>query len=238
MLLAAGLPSGICHAAQAQGLAARDVVQLLFSARDGVRPNFANADLAGLDLADIDFKHANLSNANLFGTDLTNANLEGSNLSNAILDRATLVKTRFNGSSLQGASIRRPSVYADMTLNSADLPVFRDADLTRARVTARLGGADFAGANLTEASFVVWEERNLGGPPVSGLERCDFSGARLIGANLWGVSLIRSVFRNADLSRADLRNADLSHADFEGAIIAGANLEGAILLDTKGLHIP
>jgi uncharacterized protein YjbI with pentapeptide repeats len=154
------------------------------------------------------------------------------------MDRATLVKARFNEASLQGASIRRPSIYADMTLSSADLPAFRNANLTRARVTARLDGADFSGANLNDASFVVWEERNLGGPPVSGLERCDFSGARLIGANLRGVSLVRSIFRNADLSRADRRNADLSHADFEGATIAGAKLGDAVLLDAKSLHIP
>jgi uncharacterized protein YjbI with pentapeptide repeats len=122
-----------------------------------------------------------------------------------------------------------------MRLDAHDIPVFRNANLTRARVTARLDGADFSGATLSYASFVVWEERNLGGPPTSGLARCTFAGARMTGINVRGLSLTHSVFRNADLSGADLRETDLSHADFEGATLTGAKLDGAKLEGTKGL---
>lgn len=233
-LLAIGAP-GAAFGRQSQRLKVRDVVKMLVATRSGRRPNLSHQDLSGLNLAELDFKGADLSHCNLFGADLTGSDLEGANLAHAVLDRATLVHTRFSRATLQDASIRRPSVYSDMSLDARDLPVFRNADLARARVTARLDGADFTEANLTDASFVVWEERNLGGPPTSGLTRCDFTGARMAGIKVRGISLSGSSFRRADLNGADLRDTDLSYADFEGATLTGANLEGARTEGAKGL---
>jgi uncharacterized protein YjbI with pentapeptide repeats len=114
--------------------------------------------------------------------------------------------------------------------------MFRNANLAGASITARLDGADFSGANLSGTSFVVWEERDLGGPPTSGLARCDFTSAIMANINVRGLPLTRSVFRNADLTGADLRDADLSYADFEGAKLSGAKLEGALLEGATGLN--
>lgn len=234
-LIAFGL-SGAAAFGEAKGkLSARDVVTRLVDARNNSRPDFSQMDLGGLDLADLDFKGADLSGCNLFGADLTASNLEGANLARSILDRATLVRARLSNANLEDASIRRPSVYSDMRLDPADLPVFGNANLARATLTARLDGADFTGATLSGTTFVLRQERDLGGPPTSGLARCNFTGAAMVGINLRGLSLTRSVFRDANLSGADLRDADLSYADLRGAVLSGAKLDGAMLDGAKGI---
>lgn len=234
-LLFAAVPSAMAFGRDAAKLSTRDVVRLLVEARGDARPDLSHADLGGLDLADLDFNGADLSHCNLFGADLTGSNLEGANLAHAKLDRATLVRARLANANLADASIRRPSVYSDMRLDPEDLPVFRSVRMARATLTARLDGADFTEADLSEVSFVLREERDLGGPPTSGLARCNFTGAKMIGINVRGIALTRSSFRQADLSRADLRDTDLSFADFAGAVLTGARLDGAKLEGTRGL---
>ncbi|CAN1724182.1 Pentapeptide repeat-containing protein [Hyphomicrobium sp. 1Nfss2.1] len=235
LLLAASLPTPMAFSRSAPKLSARAVVETLFKASAEEPPKFSHADLSDLDLADLDFKRADLSSCNLFGTDLSRSNLEGSNLSRTKLDRSTLTRARLSHANLEGASIRRPSIYSDMSLNPADVPTLRFVNLCGATVTARLDDADFTGANLSRARFVVWAERHNGGPPTTGLARCDFSSARMMGVDVRGVSLTGAIFRQADLTAADLRSADLSYADFEGAVLTGARFEGARLEGAKGL---
>lgn len=234
-LLAAGLPSLTAFARDVMKPSARDVVEILFKAAGDTPPNLSHADLSGLDLADLDFKRADLSGCNLFGADLTRSNLEGANLSRAKLDRATLIRARLSHANLEGASIRRPSVYSDMSLAPADLPIFRYVNLSGATLTTRIDRADFTGANLSEASLIVWAERDLGAPTTA-LSRCNFTAARMVGINARGLSLTGSIFRKADLTAADLRGADLSYADFEGAVFTGARFDGARLEGAKGLR--
>lgn len=234
-LIAACVPAATAFARGLARLEVRDVVRRLVEARDGLPADLSRSDLSGLNLSELDFKGADLSHSNLFGADLTDSNLDGANLSHAVLDRATLVRARFSNAVLRDASIRRPSIFSDLHFDKGDLPVFRRCDLSRVTLTARLDGADFSGANLTEARFVVWAERNLGGPPISGLAGCDFSGAILAALDARGVSFAYSVLRDADLSGADLRGADLSYADLEGADLSGALLDGAETYGAKGL---
>jgi uncharacterized protein YjbI with pentapeptide repeats len=234
--LAVGALSTAAFAQDSRKLTVRDVVEMIVSAKGNHHLNLAHRDLSGLNLADLDLHGADLSYCNLFGADLSAANLQGANLSYATLDRATLIKADFSNAILENASIRRPNVFSDMNLHPGDLPLFRYAILARSRVTARLDGADFTGANLANANFVVWEERNLGGPPVGGLQRCNFTSARMTDINVRGLSLSRSVLRDADLSGADLRDADLSHVDFEGATLTRARFDGAKLEDATGLE--
>lgn len=226
-LLAVSVPGAAAFGGSAPKLGVRDVVKMLMDAEAGQRPGFADQDLSGLNLAELDFKAADLSRCNLFGADFTDLNLEGADLTGAVLDRCTLVRTRLSNATLQDASMRRPSVFSDMRFDARDLPVFRNANMTRVRLTARLDGADFRGANLSGANFTLWEERDLGGAPTTGLIRCDFTEAIMAGANVRGLSLASSVFRKADLRGADLRDADFSGADLTGATLTGAKLEGA-----------
>ena len=116
-----------------------------------------------------------------------------------------------------------------------DLPVFRAANMAGVRITARLDGADFSGADLSNASFAVWQERDLGGAPTSGLARCNFTGARMRGVNLRGLSLTQASLKDADLSDADLRDTDLTGANLTGAVLKGARLDRAKLDGAVGL---
>ncbi len=225
--MAVSLPGAAAFAGGALKLSVRDVVKALMDVEAGKRPVFAGQDLSGLNLAELDFKGADLARCNLFGADFTDSNLEGADLSGAMLDRCTLVRTRLSNANLSDASMRRPSVFSDMRFDARDLPVFRNANMARVRLTARLDGADFRGANLVGANFTLWEERDLGGAPTTGLIRCDFSDAIMTSTNVRGLSLALSVFRNADLSGADLRDADFSVPDLTGAVLTGAKVDGA-----------
>lgn len=235
--LAASFGTGAALAAEPPKATVRDVVKMLMDAEAGKRPVFAGLDLSGFNLAELDFKGADLSGCNLFGADLTDSILEGADLSGALLDRCTLVRTRLSGANLTDASIRRPSVASDLDFNAADLPVFRGARMARVRLTARLDGANFRGADLTDANFTLWEERDLGGAPTTGLIRCDFTDANMAGANVRGLSLASSVFRNANLSDADLRDTDFSGADLTGATLTGAKIDGAMFDGAIGMSV-
>jgi uncharacterized protein YjbI with pentapeptide repeats len=234
-LIALGGSSAIARAARTNKLTVRDVVTILVKARNGQPPDLSHRDLSDLDLAGLDFKRADLTGSNLFGADLTASNLESANLSRAVLDRATLVRTGFANATLQDASMRRPSVFSDMRFDPRDLPVFRAANMAGARITARLDGADFSGADLSNASFAVWQERDLGGAPTSGLARCNFTGARMRRVNMRGLSLAQASLEKADLRDADLRDTDLTGANFTGAVLKGARLDRAKLDGTVGL---
>lgn len=217
----------------------REVVTLLRDAeKSGRRADLSGRDLGGLNLAELDFKGADLSSSNLFGADLTDSNFEDANLSGVTLDRAVLVRVQFSNANLSRASIRRPSVSSDLRFDSRELPVFRKANLAGVQLTARLEGADFSGADLSNASFSLWHERDLGGAPTTGLDRCDFTGARMRGVNMRGLSLAQALFRNADLREADLRDTDLRGATLTDAKLGGAKLDGARLEGAIGFIAP
>jgi uncharacterized protein YjbI with pentapeptide repeats len=222
----------------------RDITSALFKAKPGERLDYSNHNLTYLDLAGLDFKGANLAHTDLYGTDLTGANLKGADLSHTRLNRSVLIRADLSGADLTGATIFRPTVYTDLASNLADAPRFAGANLTRIRVMANLSGADFRGANLTNADFSPLEARPGQGTITSlmknVLKSCDFSGAALKGANFDRADLTFSRFVGADLAGANLKKTDLSKTDFTGADLTGADLTsadlyGANLTGVKGL---
>jgi uncharacterized protein YjbI with pentapeptide repeats len=222
----------------------RDITSALFKAKPGERLDYSNHNLTYLDLAGLDFKGANLAHTDLYGTDLTGANLKGADLSHTRLNRSVLIRADLSGADLTGATIFRPTVYTDLASNLADAPRFAGANLTRIRVMANLSGADFRGANLTNADFSPLEARPGQGTITSlmknVLKSCDFSGAALKGANFDRADLTFSRFVGADLAGANLKKTDLSKTDFTGADLTGADLAsadlyGANLTGVKGL---
>jgi uncharacterized protein YjbI with pentapeptide repeats len=237
-LFAAVIPGAAAQGGATRRLSVREVVIMLKRAEDGRPPDLSRRDLSGLNLAELDFTGADLSESNLFGADLTGSNLEGANLSHAILDRSVLIRAQFTNANLTHASIRRPSVSSDLSFDSRELPVFRRANLAGVQLTARLEGADFSGADLSNASFTLWHERDLGGAPATGLDRCDFTGARMRGVNMRGLSLAYAVFRKADLRDADLRDTDLRSSDLTGALLERTRLQGARLDGVIGFSAP
>ena len=117
-------------------------------------------------------------------------------------------------------------------------------NLTDIRVMANMSGADFHGADLTNANFTPREARPGQGTITTlaknMLKSCDFTKAILRGANFGHAVLTFARFAGADLTGANLTDTDLSRADFTGADLTnadltGADLDGATLLKVKGL---
>jgi uncharacterized protein YjbI with pentapeptide repeats len=220
---------------------AHTITTMLYKSKPGERPDLSDRFLAYLDLSGLNFKGAILARSDFYGTDFTSANLSGVDLSYTRLDRSVLIRANLDGANLTGATIFRPTIYSDMSNQTSDAPHFSGANLTRVHVQADLSGADFRGADLTDADFFPLESRP-GQGTLTTLSKnvhkyCDFSGARLRHADmrrtvLWfakftGADLTDAKFNDADLSRADFAGADLTGADFTHADVDGANFVGA-----------
>jgi uncharacterized protein YjbI with pentapeptide repeats len=228
----------------AADFAVRDIAGALFKSKPGEPLDYSNHNLTYLDLSGLNFKGAKLAKSNFYGTDLSRANLRGTDMSGTRLDRATLIRADFSGANLSGASILRPTIYTDLTENVADAPRFAGANLTGIRVMANMSGADFHGADLTNANFTPRESRagqgTLSTLAKNLLKSCDFTKAIMRGANFDHAVMTFSRLNGADLTGADLTDVDLSRADLTGADLTdadltGADLDGATLLGVKGL---
>ena len=227
-------PEGITLQAEARPLTARDVTAAFFQSDRSVPVNLAGRTLRDLDLSGLDFKGAQLSGADLFGTDLSTANLKGVDLSGVNLNRTTIIKADFSGANLSGATFMRPSVSTTLEYDVAEAPKFAGADMRLIRMTSRMQGADFRGANLAGAQMGPHEPRaDLSSMPASILKSCDFSGATMTGIDLSRAILTFSRFVGADLRRATLVLADLTKADLSGADLTGADLTDANLDETN-----
>ena len=201
------------------GLSVRQVIARLH----GPSPaNFEGADLSRLDLADLDLGGARLAGANLFGADLTGARFAGADLRGANLDRTTMIRADFSNATMTGVTMMLPAASTLLDQNPAhEAPIFRGADLSFARVLAKLGNADWTGARLTDAHFELGRTQFLAALR-SDLAGCVMAGTDLAGTNLAGVKLAF-----ADLRGANLRGANLEGADLAGVRLDGADLRGA-----------
>jgi len=241
-MLAAAVAFCACSlTAHAADLTARQMTEALVKA-DAANPlDLTRKELRLLDLSGLDFKRARLQGSDLFGVDLTAADLSGVDLSGARLDRAVVIRSNFSGAKLQNATLLRPTVFTDLRYDRADAPRFTNADLSGARITARLDGADFRGANLRFVNLSPQEARgDITLMPHNSLQSCDLRGADLEGADLSHVAFSFSRLAGASLRGARLRHAvlamvDLSGADLTGAALTGADLDGADLSGVKGL---
>lgn len=235
---------GTAAAVQAADVTARDFTAALYRATSAEPLNYSNKDLSYLDLSGIDFKGAYLTRADLFGVDFTGSNLKNVNLIGARLDRTTIIRADFSGANLSGATMLVPAAFATLANARVEAPKFTGATLTRFRANGEYWRVDFRGADLTDADFSPHSKR-FGDTTISVSRRtsfrsCDFSGAKLIRANLSRILVHFSLFagadmHDADLSDADFSKADLSGADLTGANIAGANFDGADLRGVRGL---
>lgn len=230
---------GVVASVKGAELPLHQIVQALFNAKPGVEFNYSGKDLSLLDLSGVDFKRANLAGANLLGDDLTGANLSGVKLVGAKLDRTSLARANFNGADLSKATLFDAVGSVTFEAPAANAPTFVGANLSGARIFARLSRADFRNANLSGAhlgternQFKMPKQTDLSGALFGGanLEGADFTGANLIFANMDAANL-----KGAILVRADLSNADLSGADLTGADFTDANVYGTVFKSAKGL---
>jgi uncharacterized protein YjbI with pentapeptide repeats len=219
----------------------RQVVETLFKAPPASRPDFVGKDLSSLDLSGLDFKQARLTGANLLGDDLSDANHSKVDLSGAKLDRTRLARTNFSGANLAGASFFHAVGTLSLEADAENAPNFSGANLSRARIMARLSRANMRMANLADARLGPPEPGNeLKTPQQTDLAGAVFAGANLMRADMQRVNLAFADLTGADLTDADLAGADLSRAVLRGADLSGANLEdadlnGAILTSAHGI---
>jgi uncharacterized protein YjbI with pentapeptide repeats len=170
--------------------------------------DFSGKNLSELDLSGFDFSHANLAGVDLFGAKLVGANLSGAKLSGARLDLAWIIRADFRGADLSQASLFGPVVATGMgTPPPGEAPRFAGADLSGARVIARLPGVDLRGARFVGARLGV----DIKNQPM-GQMRNDFSGADLTGSDLSGADVNRAVLAFARLRDANLSGANLFRA--------------------------
>ena len=140
----------------------------------------------------------------------------------------------------KGASLLRPSINVALDRNPRDAPKFADANLRGIRIAAMMDGADFRGADMTDAHLGPYDLRaDMSSMPGSILRGSDFSGAILRRADLMWAKLRFSKFVGADLRDVNFVGADLSMCDFSGADLTGANLmdadlDGANLSGVRG----
>jgi uncharacterized protein YjbI with pentapeptide repeats len=231
-----------------------NVEELLAKYEAGVRDfsgvDLPEANLSGVKLNEVNFRHANLSVVNLSGANLSGANLSHAqinvarlsgaylsqaNLNHASLNVANLIRADLSRAQLQSASlIRAELIRADLSradllsanLSCADL---REAALRHAVLRyANLSEANLRDGFLTEASL---EGANLNNTDMSGadLSGANFRDAEMRQANLSQANLSGANLSGANLRWADLSGANLSWADLSGAKLSGANLIGADL---------
>jgi uncharacterized protein YjbI with pentapeptide repeats len=229
----------------AEGLAnettTSEVVSALFAAKGNV-VDLSGRGLKSLDLSGLDFKGARMARSDVFGTDLSRANLARTDLAGARLDRTVLTFANFSGANLEGATLMRPTIYSDLRTDWREAPIFDNANLRGVRLTGRIDGASFKGADLSGFDFSPHDPRaDISFLPRNFCRGCRFDAATLRGANFDDASLAMASFAGANLAGARLTRTDLTRADFRGADLTGADVTGADLADAdlrevKGLE--
>ena len=224
LLLFAARPFGeVAFGADLTGAQVRDA---LAQATTDHPADFAGKSLEKLDLSKLNFTGAKLAGANLFGANLTEANFTDADLSGAKLDLAWVMRTNFTRAKLTKASLQGLVVSMGMETSAAQAPILPGADLSGARIVARLSWANMQGAKFVDAQMGA-DLKNQS----MGLMRADLSSANLAGADFSGADLRHSLMRFTKLMGANLAGANLSQADLSGANLTGADLTGADVSD-------
>lgn len=208
--------------------------------------NLSDANLGAAKLVSADLSDALLAGATLAGADLTQARLVGARLDGADIAGARFARTDFSGaaaadmmfvgmdfstSCLRGVALSK-CVFLDCTFGGAD---FSDADLSgSAFLNASAAGAVFRRAGMARCVFVapaVLERADFDGTDLSGanLREAVLRGARMEGSKLAGADLSGAQLAGAWLYRADARGARFVAADLSGAVLANADFRDAVL---------
>ena len=193
--------------------------------------DLSNKDLGYLEFNKMDLSHCKMVNTSFFGAYLMGAKLAGADLRRSYLNLARLENADFTGANLADATIFQ-AIF--------DKTVFKEANLTNARVIGTLPSVDMSGADIRKGRFGL----DIGNQPM-GQMKFDSTSGKFANANFEGADLNIANFSFADMRGANLRNtnlhrADLSQADLTGADLTGADLneavvDGAIMKDVKGL---
>ena len=212
-------------------------------------------DLSKLNLAGVNLVGANLAKANLEGSDLSGSNLQNANLDLANIDRANFSQANLAGIkrkadsdndfaansflevNFQGANLEN----VDFGRGQFDTINFIKANLRRAKLEGVLWGNDFTDANLQQA---VMRGRITSTFTRANLSYADLSGVYITetsfkNANFYNTNLVATHFASNELDGSSFHNANLSRAIFSvyygsspsttliGADFSNANLKGS-----------
>jgi uncharacterized protein YjbI with pentapeptide repeats len=198
-----GRDAGPAGAAARARTVADDLVELRQRGQSARGMRLVGADLAGLDLQQLDLIGADLSGAVLRETNLGGARLQGAKLVGADLHAA-----RLDGADLTGTDLTRA------TLTEA---VLDGAILTRSNLAHANGtGASLRRAQGAQASFArgLWQGADFSGAE---LDQPDFSSATLSDASFTQARMPAGRFGGARAERASFDHAYLA----AGALAAG-----------------
>lgn len=155
------------------------------------------ANLAGLNLARVDFSGSNLSQADFSNSRCWDTNFSNCNLRSAILEGSSFEGSNFNEADLAGARCSR----CDFSNSYLGRTKFHAADLSH---------ADFSNVKGTGCFFVN-----------TNLEHSNFNGANLSDVDFQSAQLCNSKFVSARIRSGNVKAADLSYCDFSYAEIDG-----------------
>ncbi|MBN1911556.1 MAG: pentapeptide repeat-containing protein [Pirellulales bacterium] len=221
----------------------------------------SNSSLAGADLENARFTQAILGNADFTGANLHGADLSSAMLSNTTFCGAVITNADFSDTTIRGflpTQLYSTVSYEGHNLKSVNLAdnnltgwSFVGQDLEGASFqSAELQNADFTDASVVYANFAFatnhgfspqqlystasYRHRQLSAICLNGntLDRWDFAGQGLYGADFQNASLVNTNLQNTYLLWADFYLARLTGTDLRGAKLNGGELDRAILRNT------
>jgi len=213
---------------------------------DACRADFSGARMMRANLQEAKLDHARLCDvilreARMQGVQATRADFSRADLVDAVMEGGNFREADFTGCRMGGASLASAClVGAHLETSFGTGAVFTSAEMTGAILSrgCRFLDADFSGIRADES---IWEGAEL--------VRCDFSGARMRGADFTLAVLTEAVLRCCDLASArfddaslvsaDLENANLFQARLERVDLSNANLRGVNLYEaeTRGARL-
>jgi uncharacterized protein YjbI with pentapeptide repeats len=214
------------------------------SNRNLSRAYLENTDLSAANLSSSYLLQATLAGANLSYVDLTAADLRWSDLRGANLSNATIERTRFFESNLSADQLYSTTNYKLGNLAGTSFPTslvgwnFAGKNLTDASFqSADVTGANFSGAIIVDSAFDYSTLTATQLYSTASYQSHDLRGLYLRshdlrGWNLAGQNLSQSLLQGGKLTGVDLRNANLTYAGLYDLTMTGANLTGANLTGT------
>ena len=189
--------------------------------------NLTNSGFYSTSLTGANFRQANLTNstmvANLTNADLRQATLTGTSFQNG--NAPTLTGTDFTGAILRGTNFAGPIVgftvarlYSTASYQAHDLTGVSFGNVYGSR---DVSGWDFAGQNLTDASFygAPLTGANLAGATVRGANFTGAPSTGLTAAQLYSTAS----YQAHDLTGIGLGGLDVSGWNFAGQLVAHAS---------------
>lgn len=202
-----------------------------------------NADLSGVDFAEIDLAGATLTQCVLRDVQLTGTCLQDARLTEVRLIRCRFANVDMRDAIFEGCSFIDDAGHtgAQFVFSRLDQTRFRRCDLSFAKIDrSTLFGIEFdacnmRGAELHKADFSRAFGRKLVKTAAAfrgcNLEFADLNGVRMPDCELSNSNLREAVLFDSDLEGADLRGSDLVLALTAGAKFARADLRGADVAD-------